>query len=58
MASRARSVLEDVEVRRLLVAQVPLVAVAGAAVAAGLAHVKTQSGTHHLRLPPGGRVVL
>ena len=58
MASGAGPVLKDVEVRWLLVAQVPLVAVAGAPVAPGLAHVKTQSGAHHLRLPPGGRVVL
>ena len=58
MASWAGPVLKDVEVRRLLVAQVPLVAVAGATVAPGLAHVQTQGRAHHLRLPPGGCVVL
>ena len=58
VAPRARSIFENIEVRSFLVAQVPLVAIAGATVASGFPHVKTKSGSSQDRPPPGWGVVL
>jgi len=57
VAPRARSIFENIEVRSFLVAQVPLVAIAGATVASGFPHVKTKSGSSQDRPPPGWGVV-
>ena len=58
VAPRARSVFKDIEVRSFLVAQVPLVAIAGAAVAPRFPHVKTKGRASQDRPPPGRGVVL
>jgi len=58
MAPRARSVLQDIEVGSFLVAEVPLVAVAGPTVAPGLPHVRPEGRSPQDRFVPGRGVVL
>jgi len=57
MAPRARSVLQDIEVGSFLVAEVPLVAVAGPTVASGLPHVRPEGRSPQDRFVPGWGVV-